>query len=259
MKMSILKSSLLLLAIFATAIFTSCEKDEDDRTAEDLKKEIAGIWDVTSFKVGGSEYMNTIVEAASIEYKTFTGAQGDFIQTIKYLDEDPTETNEGKYAVLDGSSVKMTDNGESYTLKVTLNGDNLQLEGQQDGKPLEIKAKRRDPNGAGAVKTKLVGIWDFSSLKIGGQEYINTSVEKGSLRFDAYTGAEGNFQQKLKFKDETLEEVTEGKYKVLDNNRVEMTAKGETHIFRVAFNGNNVQLEGAQDGLSLVIKAGKRN
>lgn len=259
MKMSILKSGLLLLALFATAAFTACEKDEDDKTAEELKEEIAGIWDITSFKVGGSEYMNTVVEGASIEYEAFTGAQGDFTQTIKYLDEDPLETNEGKYEVLDGSSVKMTDDGESYTLKVTLDGDNLQLEGEQDGAPLVIKAKRRNQNGAGAVKTKLVGTWDFSSFKIGGQEYMNTAVEKGSLQFDAYTGAEGDFQQKLKFKDEALEEVSEGKYEVLDNNRVEMTADGETHIFRVAFNGDEVQLEGAQDGLSVVIKAEKRD
>ncbi len=143
MKMSVLKSSILLLAMFATAIFTSCEKD-DNFTAEDLKKEIAGIWDITSFKVGGSEYMNTVVEAASIEYEVFTGTQGDFTQEVKYLDEDPEEITEGKYEILSGESVKMTADGESYTLKVTITGDEIQLEGQQDGKSLVIKAEKRD-------------------------------------------------------------------------------------------------------------------
>ena len=143
MKMSVLKSGLLLLAMFATAIFTSCEKD-DDYTAEDLKKEIAGIWDISSFKVGGSEYMGTVVDSASIEYEAFAGAQGDFTQEVKYLDEDPREITEGKYEILSGESVKMTADGESYTLKVTISGDNIQLEGQQDGKSLAIKAEKRD-------------------------------------------------------------------------------------------------------------------
>jgi hypothetical protein len=144
MKMSILKSGLLLLALFATAAFTACDKDEDDKTAAELKSEIAGTWDISSFKVGGSEYMGTVVDSASIEYKTFTGAQGDFVQEVKYVDEDPREITEGKYEILSGESVKMTADGESYTVKVTVNGDNIQIEGTQDGEPLVIKAEKRD-------------------------------------------------------------------------------------------------------------------
>ncbi|GAB4492616.1 MAG: hypothetical protein OHK0019_14870 [Saprospiraceae bacterium] len=144
MKMSILKSGLLLLALFATAAFTSCDKDEDDKSAAELKEEIAGIWDISSFKVGGSEYMGTVVDSASVEYEAFTGTQGNFTQEVKYLDEDPREITEGKYEILSGESVKMTADGESYTVKVTVNGDNIQIEGKQDGKPLVIKAEKRD-------------------------------------------------------------------------------------------------------------------
>lgn len=143
MKMNILKSGLLLLALFATAALTSCKDDEDDAPNE-LKENIVGIWDLTSFKVSGFEYMGTIIDSASIEYKAFTGAQGNFNQMVKYLDEDPRETTEGKYEILSGESVKMTADGESYTMKVIVNGDNIQLEGKQDDEPLVIKAKKRD-------------------------------------------------------------------------------------------------------------------
>ena len=142
MKMSNLKAGLLFMTLFAVAALTSCNKD-DDTTPAELKEQIAGIWDINSFKVGGTEYMNTVVEEGSIEYKAFTGAKGDFVQTVKYLDEDPEETIEGEYEVLSGTSVKMTADGESYTVKITLDGDNLQLEGKQDGKSLLIKAEKR--------------------------------------------------------------------------------------------------------------------
>lgn len=142
MKMSILKSGLFLLALFAAA-FISCKDDEND-AADNLKGNIVGAWDLTSFKLSGFELMGTVVDSASIEYEAFTGAQGDFSQEVKYLDEDPRETTEGKYEILNGESVKMTADGETYTVKIVINGDNLQLEGEQDGEPLVLKAKRRD-------------------------------------------------------------------------------------------------------------------
>lgn len=142
MKMSILKSSLLLLALIAASL-TSCKKDDDDNTAAELKENIVGVWDITSFKVSGFEYMGTVIDSASIGYQAFTGAQGDFTQTVKYLDEDPQENGAGKYEILSGNSVKMTRDGESYTMKVTVGNDNIQLEGEQDGEPLVIKAKKR--------------------------------------------------------------------------------------------------------------------
>lgn len=257
MKMSILKSGLLLLALFATAALTSCEKDDDP--AEELKEQIAGIWDITSFKVAGLEYMNTVIESGSIEYKAYSGAQGDFTQTVKYLDEDPEENIAGKYEVLDGASVKMTADGESYTLKVTVTGDNLQLEGEQDGAPLVIKAKRRDENAISDLKAKIAGTWDFTSYKVGGTEFMNSQIESGSLRYDAFTGAQGDFLQKLKYADGSPEEAIEGQYEILDGQRVKMTADDETYIFRITITGGKAELEGVQDGLSVVIKADKRN
>ena len=143
MKMSILKSGILLLALFATAALTSC-KDDDDEAANELKENIVGTWDLNSFKVSGFEYMGTIIDSASIEYKAFTSVKGDFNQTVKYVDEDPRETTEGKYEVLSGTSVKMTADGETYTMKVIVKGDKIQLEGEQDGEPLVIKAEKRD-------------------------------------------------------------------------------------------------------------------
>ena len=144
MKMKILKSGLLLFTLLATVALTSCNKDDDNNSAAELKENIVGIWDVTSFKVNGFELMGTVVSSASIEYKAFSGAQGDFAQEVKYLDEDPRETAEGKYEILSGDSVKMTADGETYNVKISINGNQLQLEGEQDGEPLVLKTKKRN-------------------------------------------------------------------------------------------------------------------
>lgn len=143
MKMTHLKSGLLyLLLIAATSFsFVACD-DDDENTTEDLKSAIVGNWEITSFKVGGSEYMNNTIDSASIEYEAYTGSKGDFTQKVKYEDESPVEAIEGKYQVISGNEIKMTSDGETYLLEATINDDHLQLEGVQDGKPLLIKANR---------------------------------------------------------------------------------------------------------------------
>lgn len=143
MKMTHLKSGLLyLLLIAATSFsFVACD-DDDENTTEDLKSAIVGNWEITSFKVGGSEYMNNTIDSASIEYEAYTGTKGDFTQKVKYKDEFPEESIDGNYQVIDGNEIKMTSDGETYLLEATINGDHLQLEGVQDGKPLLIKANR---------------------------------------------------------------------------------------------------------------------
>lgn len=141
--MTHLKSGLLyLLLIAATSFsFVACD-DDDENTTEDLKSAIVGNWEITSFKVGGSEYMNNTIDSASIEYEAYTGSKGDFTQKVKYEDESPVEAIEGKYQVISGNEIKMTSDGETYLLEATINDDHLQLEGVQDGKPLLIKANR---------------------------------------------------------------------------------------------------------------------
>lgn len=142
MKSNMLKTAMLLLLSAVAISLTSCDKD-DDNAADELRENIAGTWDFTSFKLGGSEYMGTVVDSASIQYKTFTGAQGDFVQQVKYLDEDPLDTTAGKYEIVDGDEIKMSADGDSYTMKVTFSGNTVQLEGTQDGKQLVVKAKKR--------------------------------------------------------------------------------------------------------------------
>lgn len=141
--MTHLKSGLLyLLLIAATSFsFVACD-DDDENTTEDLKSAIVGNWEITSFKVGGSEYMNNTIDSASIEYEAYTGSKGDFTQKVKYEDESPVEAIEGKYQVISANEIKMTSDGETYLLETTINDDHLQLEGVQDGKPLLIKANR---------------------------------------------------------------------------------------------------------------------
>ncbi len=142
MKTSILKTGTLLLAFAALFAFQSCDKD-DDTPLPPVKEQIVGIWDVTSFKVGGSEYMNTVVEEASFRYDTIAGAQGYFRQTVKYADEDPEEVIEGTYKIEGSNQVVITADGETKTLKASVNGDNLQLEGTDNGKAVVMKAEKR--------------------------------------------------------------------------------------------------------------------
>lgn len=142
MKTNILKSGTLLLAFAALFAFQSCDKD-DDTPLQPVGEQITGIWDVTSFKVGGSEYMNTVVETASFRYDTMAGASGYFRQTVKYADEDPEEVIEGTYKIEGGNQVVMTADGETKTLKAAVNGKRLQLEGADAGQSVVIKAEKR--------------------------------------------------------------------------------------------------------------------
>ena len=141
--MTHLKSGLLYLLLIAASSFSfvACD-DDDENTTEDLKSAIVGNWEITSFKVGGSEYMNNTIDSASIEYEAYTGSKGDFTQKVKYEDESPVEAIEGNYQVISANEIKMTSDGETYLLEATINDDHLQLEGVQDGKPLLIKADR---------------------------------------------------------------------------------------------------------------------
>lgn len=142
MKTRFLSTATLLLAIAAVFAFQSCEKDDDTPTPS-VREKLVGTWDITSFKVDTSEYMGTVVETASIRFDTISGTQGDFRQTIKYVDEDPAEILDGKYKIENGNQVVMTADGETKTLKASISGANLQLEGTDNGQKVVMKGKKR--------------------------------------------------------------------------------------------------------------------
>lgn len=142
MKTRFLSAMTLLLALSALFALPACEKDDENPTPP-IREQLVGTWDITSFKVDGSEYVGTIVDSASIRFDTIAGAQGNFRQTVKYADEDPADTIEGKYKIENGNQVVMTADGETKSMKATVTGSNLQLEGTDDGKKVVMKGKKR--------------------------------------------------------------------------------------------------------------------
>jgi len=146
MKTNFLKISLLTLLVGAFSMFTltSCDKD-DDATPDTIKANIVGTWDFTSFKVGTSEYMGTIVDSSSVTFKAFTGVQGDFEQNIVYADGEQEEIS-GKYTVDETKKeVKMVADGETEIVKITFtSSDKMEWKTTQDGKQVVAKTERRD-------------------------------------------------------------------------------------------------------------------
>ena len=132
----------LLLAIAAVLALPACEKDDDQPTPP-IREKLVGAWDITSFKVDTSEYMGTVIDSASIRFDSIVNIQGDFRQTVKYADEDPADVVEGKYKIENGNQVVMTADGETKTLKATITGTSLQLEGTDNGQKVVMKGKKR--------------------------------------------------------------------------------------------------------------------
>lgn len=146
MKTNFLKIKLLPLLLFAFGMMTmtACDKD-DDTTPVNIKSKIVGTWDFTSFKVGNSEYMGTIVDSSYVTFGAIQVNKGDFEQTITYADGE-TEAIAGEYEIDENKDeVKMTADGETEVIKITLiNDTNMNWSGTQDGKTLIIKTVRRD-------------------------------------------------------------------------------------------------------------------
>lgn len=138
-------NSLILTVLFLSSIMlsvSSCKKD-DNTKPQTLKEGIAGSWNITSFKVGGTEYMGSVVKSSTLKYEAFTGSQGNFTQTVTYVDNSNESTN-GKYSVDEVSKeLKMTSVDEEIIAKINLKDDSLEFSGEQDGAALLVKATRK--------------------------------------------------------------------------------------------------------------------
>jgi len=138
-------NSFIWTALFLGSIFlsvSSCKKDNNTKP-QTLKEGIVGTWNITSFKVGGTEYMGSVVKFSSLKYEAFTGTQGNFTQAVTYVDNSNESTN-GKYSVDEVSKeVKMTTVDEEIIAKINLKDDILEFSGEQDGEELLVKATRK--------------------------------------------------------------------------------------------------------------------
>ena len=136
--------SLTLVALALTAFaFVSC--NDDDPVTPPLKEQLVGTWDVTSYKLGGDEYMGFIFEAASIRFDAYTGAEGQFLQEVTFPDEESTSITGGYSFNEAAKKVTMEYDGQTILASIDIvDEDTLKWDGSQDGFPLVIEATRRD-------------------------------------------------------------------------------------------------------------------
>lgn len=134
--------TLVVLALTAFS-FVSC--NDDDPVTPPLKDQLVGTWDVTSYKLGGDEYMGFIFDAASIRFDAYTGVEGQFLQEVTFPDEESTSITGGYSFNENTKKVTMEYDGETIVATIDIEDeDTLTWDGSQDGFPLVIEATRRN-------------------------------------------------------------------------------------------------------------------
>lgn len=116
-----------------------------------------------------------------------------------------------------------------------------------------------DDTAPDLIKTKIVGIWDFTSFKVGDSEYMGVIVDSASVTFEAFTGTQGDFEQTIVYSDGEQDEIS-GKYTVDESKKeVKMTADGESKIVKVAFTSTDkMEMKFVEDGKNVVTKTERR-
>lgn len=114
------------------------------------------------------------------------------------------------------------------------------------------KDKDNDPKPTQAI----VGNWDVNSFTIDGVEIKGTIVVSSKIKFEAYTGPNGDFEWTIVYSDGTSE-VASGDYTVdeVDHEVKLENDNGETIKFDYDIDGNDLELSGNLDGERYILKA----
>ena len=133
---------MMMLALI-TLTFVSCDK-EDPIKEPTLKEELTGTWDITSYKLQGSEYIGVLVNTAILRFFPFTGAQGQFEQEVTFWQEGP-EVLQGSFSVDEQKhQITMDYEGEAMVANITItNGKQMLWESILNGSQLVVKATKR--------------------------------------------------------------------------------------------------------------------
>jgi hypothetical protein len=87
---------------------------------------------------------------------------------------------------------------------------------------------------------------------------MGTIVDSSHVRFEAYTGAQGNFEQFVKYADGERESL-KGTYTVNDAKKEIIIKEGnQTKTLKANVSGNTMEWAFTQDGDPVVVKATKR-
>lgn len=135
--------ALPLLLLSLTMFLASCDRTEvEPLTPEDIAQ-LNGRWIITSYKVGGSEYMGMLVEAGALAFSPEGDLDGQFIQVVKFVDESAEDVLQGDYVIdVDNSQLRLTYNGEVVIADIDIDGDDLIWTGEQGGSPVEMIATK---------------------------------------------------------------------------------------------------------------------
>ncbi len=128
-------------ALLLSFVLTGCSKEAQ------IGKKLAGTWDVTSLTQDGVETIGAVFSSYEVyfgEYDKKDG-KGDYKQTAVILGTGAAIVENGTYSLNStGEEVTFTsDAGDITTYMLTLDGDNLELEGTVDGYKYIIQAKRK--------------------------------------------------------------------------------------------------------------------
>ena len=142
MKSMFLKSTIMLMFAFITLTITSCWNDE--KVEVPFKEEMTGTWDITSYKLDGTEWMGFLIESASIRFNAYSGAEGQFDQTVTFPDEE-SATISGAYTVDEvRKEVRMVYDDQVIVAEITITNRNKMVwKSIQDEYPLVLEATKR--------------------------------------------------------------------------------------------------------------------
>lgn len=144
MKTTFFKRAFLLpLTIVALGLgLTSCDKD-DELSQEELQA-LAGLWDITSYAIDGDEYIGFLAESGTIEFEPAGPTGGEFTQSIKFFDEEEPAYISGEYSVnAKKGEIRLEYDGVVVVAEISIDGDELDWRGRQDGFPLNVAATKR--------------------------------------------------------------------------------------------------------------------
>lgn len=108
-----------------------------------------------------------------------------------------------------------------------------------------------------SLKSELVGEWNITSFKLDTFEYMQVIVERSVIRFDAYTGAKGNYRHTIEYADGELEVLT-GEYRVDEAARelhMALFHDNRTVFLEISTDGKRMYWSGEQDGNPLTVRA----
>jgi hypothetical protein len=130
----------LLAGLFLSA--AACQK-EDVEAPVSVGRNIAGTWEMQSFKLGDVDIQGTIVQSSTLEIMPETASTGKFNWIIRYSDGALDQTG-GNYT-MDETKNEIhfkAGNGQELTFQYSFNGNQFALTGMKDGDKMELAAVR---------------------------------------------------------------------------------------------------------------------